>query len=366
MLFSNPAMSPESSVLAARVSWAGIRIAAFICMKRNRAAGCSQEGVTDQESLVFTMLEPAFYPSHPKEILHKETHISHIFLAGDLVYKIKKPVKFSFLNFSTLGKRRHFLQEELRLNRRLSPSVYLGVLPIALDESGWRLGGRGKPAEYTLAMRRLPEKRMLDFLIETKQAMPAMMEQLAIHLADFHGSAEPLTGIKPEMNWATVQTEWNQNLAELKPRLAGAADRRALEVLDRFGADFLGRNRDLFARRVTDGWIRDVHGDLHAEHICFAQEGIQIFDCIEFSDELRRCDLASEIAFLLMDMSVRGGETLRAPFLSQYRECLPDPEMPPLLPFFECYRALVRAKVHALRVGRWNDEAARYFRFAQR
>ena len=311
------------------------------------------------------MMEPAFYPKPPKEVTHKETHISHVFLAGDTVYKIKKPVQFSFLDFSTLAKRLHFIEEELRLNRRLAPSVYLGVMPLFFDRGGWRLGGGGNAAEYTLVMRRLPEKRMLDFLLETRQATSAMMEQLADHLAEFHTAAERIQKITPDAHLAAAQAEWNENLAELEP-LAPPAGRRDRERIGQFGARFLEENSDLIARRAADGWIRDVHGDLHAEHICFAPEGIQIFDCIEFSDELRRCDLAAEIAFLLMDMSVRGGEPFVRPFVHRYLKRLNDPGMRALLPFYQCYRALVRAKVHALRVRKWNDEAARYFNFALR
>jgi len=311
-------------------------------------------------------MEPAFFPKPPKKVIHKETHISHIFLAGDTVYKVKKPVHFPFLYFSTVAKRRHFLQEELRLNRRLAPSVYLKVMPMFCDHEGWRLGGGREAAEYTLVMRRLPEQRMLDFLLETKQVTVAMMAQLADQLAEFHAAAERIRGNMPDDHLAATRVEWNENLGEIEPLLATPADRQARERIGEFGSSFLEKNSDRITRRAVDGWIRDVHGDLHAEHICFAQEGIQIFDCIEFSDRLRRCDLASEIAFLLMDLSVRGGEPLVRPFIDRYIERLKDPGMTALLPFYQCYRALVRAKVHALRFGKWNDAAARYFTFARR
>ena len=120
-------------------------------------------GVGSQSELVSAMLEPGFYPKRPSKVAYKETHISHVFLTDDLVYKVKKAVRFSFLDYSTLGKRRHFLNEELRLNRRLAPSVYLAVMPISFDSTGWRLGGLSEPVEYTLIMRRLPERRMLPF-----------------------------------------------------------------------------------------------------------------------------------------------------------------------------------------------------------
>ncbi|HEY3153930.1 MAG TPA: AAA family ATPase [Candidatus Binatia bacterium] len=152
----------------------------------------------------------------------------------------------------------------------------------------------------------------------------------------------------------------------MEPFVRDSADCERLQAIKSFGARFLRDHRGLFVRRAIEGWVRDVHGDLHAEHVCFAPEGIQIFDCIEFSPTLRRCDLASEIAFLLMDLSVRGGETLRKPFVTRYCELMTDPELLSLLPFYECYWALVRAKVHALRLHKWNEDASRYFRYAAR
>jgi uncharacterized protein len=318
------------------------------------------------DSLISAMMHPEFYPKPPDEVSHKETHISHLFFAGDLVYKLKKAVHFSFLDYSSLTKRRHYLQEELRLNRRLAPSVYLGVMPIAFDESGWRLGGWSEPREYTLVMRRLPKKRMLPFLLDTQQVTPEMMRELAQVLAGFHAAAKSIRDINPSDYLSALERQWSENLADLEPYLILGADHQALQVIKSSGAEFIEAHKDLLARRVANGWIRDVHGDLHAEHICFAPEGIQIFDCIEFSANLRCCDLAAEIAFLSMDMYVRGGEFLVEPFTARYGELLTDPDMPRLVPFFESYRALVRAKVHAIRTGGWNDDASRYFDFAQR
>jgi uncharacterized protein len=319
-----------------------------------------------QESLIEAMMEADFYPKPPAVITHKETHVSHLFFANDLVYKIKKTVRYSFLDFSTLAKRRYYLQEEFRLNRRLAPSVYLGVIPIGFDESGWRLGGWAEPREYTLVMRRLPEKRMLPFLLESQQVTPEMIRDLAEHLAKFHATAEKARAVDPEVYLSIVEDRWNENLTDIAPFLESLADRETLKAIKSFGGEFMREHRDLLVRRAIEGWIRDVHGDLHAEHVCFAPEGIQIFDCIEFNPTLRRCDLASEIAFLLMDLSVRGGETLREPFVTRYSELMPDPERVRLLSFYECYRALVRAKVNALRLRNWNEEASRYFRYAAR
>jgi aminoglycoside phosphotransferase family enzyme/predicted kinase len=317
-----------------------------------------------QEGLLAAMMQPDFYPRAPERVTHTETHISHLFFAGDLVFKIKKAVRFSFLDYSTVALRRFFLNEELRLNRRLAPSVYLGVMPISLDESGWRLGGWAEPAEYALVMRRLPERRMLPFLLETRQLTPKLMRELAEVLAKFHGQAERVYVTAAEDYVRRVQKPWHENFTDLEPFTGKLVDVETFRILKGFGARFFERCRDMLVRRAAEGWVRDVHGDLHCEHVCFAPEGVQIFDCIEFNSDLRCCDLASEIAFLLMDLEFRGGKPLVRPFLARYRELLEDPDLPQLLPFFSCYRALVRGKVHALR-GR-ESEAARYLRFAAR
>ena len=317
-----------------------------------------------RESLVQAMLDPQFYPKPPESVSHKETHISHLFFAGDLVYKVKKAVRYSFLDYSTLAKRRHLLQEELRLNRRLAPSVYMGVLPITFDDLGWRLGGWAEPAEYTLVMRRLPEKRMLPFLLDTGQVTLAMMRELAELLAGFHADAARVSGIDSERYPALVQAQWNDNLADLAQASTPVIDAENYLAMEKFGAEFFLRHGETLKRRASSGWLRDVHGDLHAEHVCFAPEGIQIFDCIEFEAKFRQCDLAAELAFLLMDIEVRGGATLIAPFLQRYRELIDDPEAAELLPFWKCYRALVRAKVYALRGDSGFDTACRYGRYA--
>jgi aminoglycoside phosphotransferase family enzyme/predicted kinase len=321
-------------------------------------------GAQNQDAVVRAMMDPAVYPKRPPEVTHKETHISHLFFAGELVYKIKKAVRYSFLDYSTLGKRRHFLTEELRLNRRLAPSVYLAITPIITDGAHWELGGDGEPVEYALVMRRLPEKRMLPFLLETNQVTAAMLSELAEILAKFHSRSERIVPGDPSDYPKAVEEEWNDNLTDLDPFAGTLIEAETLAALKDFGTRFVQRHHDLLISRAKQGWIRDVHGDLHCEHVCFAPEGIQIFDCIEFSSKLRCCDLASEIAFLLMDLEARGGASLVEPFLTRYGELLPDPDLAIFLPFYKCYRAVVRSKVHALRGNA--DAARRYFRFATR
>jgi aminoglycoside phosphotransferase family enzyme/predicted kinase len=310
------------------------------------------------------MLDPSFYPQRPSEVTHLETHISHIFLAGDLVYKIKKAVRFSFLDYSTPARRKHFLQEELRLNRRLAPSVYLGILPVSHDGCGWQLGSNLRPVEHVLLMRRLPAKRMLDYLLERDQVAPQMMGALAQLLAAFHAEAPSGQKIRAYGRPEVIRKVWDGNLADIRPFVGRLLTAETFEVVRAFGERFMTEHRDLMLRRSDEGRIREVHGDLHCEHICFAPEGIQIFDCVEFSLRLRCCDVASEIAFLVMDMESRGGGELAREFLNRYLELTKDRELVELLPFYECYRAVVRGKVSALRSDADIRAASRYFDLA--
>src|SRR4029453_24512 len=213
-------------------------------------------------------------------------------------------------------------------------------------------------------MRRPPAKRMLPVLLETQQIASKMVSELAELLARFHGEAKRVNQIDASHYVEKVEKQWDENLTDLEPFLENLVDAETVNLFKDYGADFIERHRNLMVQRAEAGWIRDVHGDLHCEHVCFAPEGIQIFDCIEFSPQLRCCDLASEIGFLLMDLEVRGGGNLVQPFLTRYLELLHDPDLPALLPFYQCYRALVRGKVEVLRTGGPNSNAQRYFRFA--
>lgn len=317
-------------------------------------------------SLLAAMLDPSFYPKRPSEVTHVETHISYLFFAGDLVYKIKKPVRFSFLDYSTLRKRRYFLHEELRLNRRLAPSVYLGVLPISYGTDGWRLGSDAHPGEYALVMRRLPQRRMLPYLLERGQVTSQMMCSIAETLAAFHANAAPWKKNTASGYLQQIQKIWDENLADVRPFVGRLLDHETFEAVQAFGQHFMANHKDLLMRRVQEGRIREVHGDLHCEHICFPPEGLQIFDCIEFSEKLRTCDVASEVAFLAMDMELRGAGALAREFLRRYLELMADDELSLLLPFYKCYRALVRGKVEGLRLGGTSPQASRYFDLAYR
>ncbi len=319
-----------------------------------------------QASLIKAMLEPSFYPQGAYEIGHVETHISHLFFVGDLVYKVKKAVRFSFLDYSTLAKRKFCLQEELRLNRRLAPSVYLGILPISHESGSWQLGNDVRPVEYALVMRRLPEKRILDFLLGRDRVTPEMMRCLAEILVPFHAEAATGGRINSEGDPAVIVDRWDRNLADIRLFVDQLLDADSFEALKDFGSYFIAKHQDLLVCRVREGRIREVHGDLHCGHICFAPEGIQIFDCVEFNPRLRCCDVASEVAFLVMDMESRGAGALAQDFLNRYMELTNDHALSLLLPFYKCHRSLIRGKVEALRSGGISPLASRYFDYACR
>ncbi|HEY7165199.1 MAG TPA: AAA family ATPase [Candidatus Binatia bacterium] len=316
-----------------------------------------------QDAALAFLSDPASYPDSP-EITHTETHISHLFFAGDLVFKIKKPVRFSFLDYSTREKRRYFLDQELTLNRRLAPTVYLAVAPVTAGGVAWKRTLPGEVLEYALVMRRLPQKQMLPALLAERRMTPEMIGNLADVLAEFHKQARRVLPANPAEQPAAILREWQQNLSDIRSLPGHPVPGRKLDEMDRFGRCFVEEHRDRLISRAAEGWIRDGHGDLHCEHVCFARDGIQIFDCLEFSTELRTCDVASEIAFLTMDLKARDAEAFACSFISRYCDRVGDRELLKLLPFFECYRALVRGKVHVLRSGAADPTAARYFNLA--
>jgi hypothetical protein len=305
------------------------------------------------------MLRPEMYPLRPTAVGFVQTHISYVFLADDEVYKVKKPVHFSFVDFSTLERRRHFCHEEVRLNRRLAPHVYLGVVAICRAGATYRLGSEDDAAavEYAVRMRRLPADRTLDQLLDRGEVTPPMVDQLARRLADFHRQADGGPHVTANGDVAAIVAVLEDNFAGMRPfhdvTIAGADD----DAIQKFSLEFLRQWEALFRRRQAEHRIRDCHGDLHSEHICFDGEPI-IFDCIEFNPKFRYCDTASEIAFLAMDLDYHERPELARQLVSAYATHADDPELPRLVPFYQCYRAYVRGKVDSLKSAEEEVEAA--------
>jgi uncharacterized protein len=302
--------------------------------------------------LVEAMMRPAFYPEPPSRVEVKQTHMSYVFLAGEYVYKVKKPVRFDFADCSTLGVRYELCREEVRLNRRLAPEVYLGVVPIVRDGRRFLLGDESKSfdpkaQDYAVKMRRLPEGRMFDRLVRTSEANSALIDKLAKRLAGFHRIAFTAAGWRYGSATA-VRRSVLGNLDESKRFLGYTLTDRQFNVIDDYLKSFIAAHWALFQDRVLQGHVREGHGDLRCEHICMAN-GIQIFDCLEFSERLRYADVASDIAFLAMDLDSLGASRLADELVRAYAEETADERFPTLINFYKCHRACVRGKVESLK-----------------
>jgi aminoglycoside phosphotransferase family enzyme/predicted kinase len=276
----------------------------------------------------------------PVELI--ETHISWVFLAGDSVYKVKKPVDLGFLDFTTLEKRRFFCEEEVRLNQRLTHDVYLGV--VELRGERFQPGGSGPVREVAVHMRRLPQERMLDELVRRGRAEPALLEQIGRIVARFHASAPTGGEIDALGGLETIRGNWRENFEQTAGFDAEVLPDEWRRELRTWVDAFLEREDARFAARVAAGRSRDCHGDLQAQHVCCTAP-IQIFDCIEFNHRFRHGDVASEIAFLVMDLTRLGRTDLALRFVNAHLEESGDYGAVPLLDFYAAYRAFVRGKV---------------------
>jgi len=290
------------------------------------------------------MCKPSFYPGSPQKIELIETHISWVFLAGDRAYKVRKPVVMPFLDYSSLSRRRHMAEEEVRLGRRLAPDIYLGVRGIFSTASGLTLQGEAEAVEYAVEMRRFSMEQTLDARLQKGDVEPGLVRSLGARIAAFHGSEEPITpGWGPEDVSRAVEDNF-ASLSEMEPDPALA---RRMHSGHRFAVAFLDHRRDLLAARARQS-VRDCHGDLRAEHVVFGGK-VQVFDPVEFNPSLREIDVSADLAFLVMDLERYGRGDLTAELLAGYRESGGDPGEDSLVFFYAAYRAWVRAKVAWLR-----------------
>ncbi|MGI8426473.1 MAG: AAA family ATPase [Actinomycetota bacterium] len=283
---------------------------------------------------------------HPVEGLEVvETHISCVLLAGPFAYKFKKPVDFGFLEFSTLEQRRFYCEEELRLNRRLAPGLYLGVLAVTGTPDAPRLGGAGAPIEYCVKMRRFPSAAQLDRVLARGALTAGLIEALARSIAQFHARVECASADAPYGSASEVGRYALENFTQIGNGPPEVASRERLASLCAWTETELERHRDLIERRKRHGRVRHCHGDLHLTNMASMGGEIVVFDGIEFNAALSCIDVMSEIAFLLMDLDVRERPDLGSIFLDRYLEETGDYEGLPLLDLYRVYRSLVRAKV---------------------
>jgi len=300
-------------------------------------------------ALVKALSNPKAYPHNPKSVELVQTQISFVFLTGDYVYKVKKPVNFGFLDFTTLEKRRFYCDQEVVLNKRLCANIYVGVVSITKKGKSFLVEGSGKEVEYAVKMRPLPYQRMMDRMLQKDQVTPQMVEMVAKRLAEFHRKAEISEELANIGGLDTVTRNAEENFTQVISYVNQTIAKEQYEQIKNYTHSFLKKNAALFAKRVKEGRIRDCHGDLHAAHICFI-DGLCIFDCIEFNDRFRYIDVASEVAFLAMDLDFHRRPELSKHFADAYVKASGDKELLQLLDFYKCYRAYVRGKVEGFQL----------------
>ena len=329
----------------------------------------------DLDRIVVAMSDPAFYPERTDHVDVIQTHISFIFLTDKHAFKVKKPVDFGFLDYTTLARRSALCEREVALNSRLCPSTYLGVVAICDDGGRLSLGGAGTPVEYAVKMVRLPKDRMLRQVLLRGEGDPAMLQRVARTLAEFHDAAETGPEIQAMKGLAGVTFNCEENFAQTEKYVDTLVPRERFERIRTGTRLFLKRRAALFEDRARRGRVRDGHGDLHLDSICIT-DPIRIFDCIEFNERFRYQDVAEEVAFLAMDLEFTGHGDLAAAFVDAYVEASGDGELRELLAFYKAYRAYVRAKVSSFQSddamvsaadkARLRDTAARYYELAER
>ena len=299
----------------------------------------------DLSVLIEALRRPQAYPHEAGSVEHIETHISHVLLAGEYAYKFKKPLDLGFLDFSTLERRRFCCEEELRLNRRLAPDLYVGVVTVNGTLDAPRIDGAGPILEYGVRMRRFPQSALLDRQPVTDE----LMTRLAEHIADFHAGL-PVAGLGSGFGTpARVLEPMLENLTQIRARLDDPEALARLESLETWIRARFEALTPVIEQRRAEGFVRECHGDMHRGNIALVDDRILIFDAIEFNPNLRWIDTASEIAFLVMDLEQEGELGAAQRFLNRYLERSGDYGALAVLDFYKVYRALVRAKVLMIR-----------------
>ena len=308
--------------------------------------------------LIRAMLRPQWYDHAVERCELIETHISWVILTGPYAYKVKKPVDLGFLDFSTLAKRRFFCEEELRINRRLAPAIYLEVVPITGTMEEPVLRGEAEAIEYAVKMIEFPQTAQLDRMLAAGALELRHMDAFAGRIADFHRHAAVAKPADAYGEPAVVWQPMAENFAQIRERIVDARRREALAALERWSLMAFQALASVLAERKAGGYIRECHGDMHLRNLAWIDDGPVAFDGIEFNPNLRWIDVMSEVAFLVMDLQDREQAALAQRFLNAYLERTGDYPGLQLLPLYLVYRAMVRAKVAAIRLGQAETDAA--------
>lgn len=309
----------------------------------------------DLRELIDALCDPAAYPHTVPSVDVRQTHISAVFLAGPFAYKVKKPVELGFLDFSTLDRRRHFCEEEVRLNRRLAPSVYLGVVPITLARGRPTVEGSGPAIEWAVKMIRLPDEATLEQRLARGEIGVLQVRHLGRVVAAFHSRAESSPHIASFGRFEVVARNARENFAQSRPEIGVTVPPLVFERLQELTERHLAERRVVIEARAVRGVPRDTHGDLHLDHVYLfpdrrPPEDLIAIDCIEFNERFRFADPVADMAFLVMDLKAHGRPDLAGAFADAYFEAAGDEIGRSLLPFYTAYRAVVRAKVEGFKL----------------
>lgn len=299
------------------------------------------------DRLITGLSDPSIYPVPPDRVDIVQTHGSVVFLAGDLVYKVKKPVNLGFLDFSTLEKRKFYCHREVVLNSRFSHDIYLGVAPIFEAPDGFNFDGKGTEVDAAVVMRRIPKDCFLIAMLEKDLVTPTILDRLADRLAYFHSRACTGPDIAAFGEIGVIYGNLKENFDQVAPFVGRTVDRETYDFIADAARDFLFLREGLFHDRVRGGFIRDCHGDLHADHVLML-DGIMFYDCIEFNDRFRYGDTASDLGFLVMDLDFLGYPAYAQRITDRYVAYSGDRGIKALLAFYKSYRAFVRGKVLSL------------------
>ena len=312
-------------------------------------------GSNSNPTLIKALFDADAYPHDVASVRLIETHISWVFLTGQYAYKIKKPVNFGFLDFSTLEKRRFYCQEELRLNQRLAKDWYLDVVPITGNPDHPKMNGKGAAIEYAVKMRQFPSAQTLTESAESGQLGAGEIDQITEIVVDFHDGIEKADALSPYGDSHGIKHWFDENFDHIKPLLDDKQQLLQLEVIKAWSQDEWANKALLMQQRRQQGYVRECHGDLHLGNMTLINGRVVLFDCIEFNPMLRWIDVVSEVAFLVMDLVHLGYDGYAYRFLNRYLQHTGDYHGLALLRYYLVYRALVRAKVVLLRVAQNPD-----------
>jgi len=296
------------------------------------------------------LLRPTAYAQAPETVKLVQTHISYVFITDNFVYKFKKPVDFGFLDFSTPAKRHRYCRQELILNQRLCPSIYLNLVALEKTDNTFSLmdeeqANIGNTVEFGVKMKRMPEEHMMSNVIRTGDLTPEMIDAICDVLVPFYAEAEGGPEIQEFGRPDAVSVNILENFSQTESFIGSKSlSKTQFDRIKNFSDKFL-RQQELFAQRISAGRIRDCHGDLYSANICLAEK-VYIFDCIEFNERFRFCDVASDIAFLAMDLDFHGLASLSDRFVNRFIQKSDDKTLEKMLNFYKCYRAYVRGKIN--------------------